>query len=720
MLVCALSISIVALLFWRSWLVLSGVWVVVGACYMGFHIHAQQDKILPKSLEGTPLQVVGTINSVVEETELQSLRFVFEVNSPRELAAKRVSLAWYNPKVKPEPGDTWQLTIKLKRPHGQLNPAGVDLEKFWFQNRISAVGTVVTKNADYVLLSKRRTINWWRQYLLQKISVDSEFSGIVAGLLLGIRHGISDAQNLILQKTGTSHLMAISGLHLGFAAAVVMLVTRSIWYVLPIAPRNLPLPGVAAVLGLMVSGGYALLAGFSVATQRAWIMLCLLLLSNLLRRHISRVHSFCLALVLVLIWDPLVILSAGFWLSFWAVGCLLYAFLGRQQLARPWRWLYPQLVMASGLLPLTLLFFEQNAWVAPLANLIAVPWVGFAVVPFCLMGCFKIAEYNVSLIWPLLEYLQKVPIYNWSQPSTYLWLRLLCAALGFVWLFAPRGIPGRYWACCGFLPLVIAHSPAIPYQQAEFTLLDVGQGLAAVIRTTSRTLVYDTGTPGQGAMSVAPYLRKLNSRIIDALIISHADSDHAGGMADLLPQIPAQQVFSSDIDKFIGSKACIAGQQWEWDGVKFKFLHPSILISSSKRNNSSCVLLVEANDQRLLLTGDIEHPAEDELIGKYGADLQADVLVVPHHGSRTSSSESFIDHVNPVLALIPVGYRSRYGHPKPQVVARYMQREIPIYSSDRDGAITVRLGLSPEDAAFLRPYCQRSVSRQPFWRLKDF
>jgi len=415
-------------------------------------------------------------------------------------------------------------------------------------------------------------------------------------------------------------------------------------------------------------------------------------------------------MLLVLLWDPFVILGVGFWLSFWAVGCLLYAFSGRTQLPRPWNWLKPQFVIMFGLMPLTLLFFQQSSIVAPLANLIAIPWVGFFVVPFCLLGLTDIATYSLGILWPFLEYLHTFPIYEWIPPQRYLILRLFLAVIGFLWMFAPRGFPSRWLGLCGFLPLFIYHIPVVPYGQAKFDLLDVGQGLSAVVRTSNHTLVYDLGNPGLGKMVVAPFLRKHGVNYIDLLMISHADRDHVGGLESLLDTMVVKEFISSSENSLFPGKLCIAGQAWDWDGVEFKVLHPSRDFISKNKNDQSCVLLIQAGEHRALLTGDIQKKGEYSLLTSQGDQLSADILLMPHHGSKTSSTAEFLEAVNPRLSFIPVGYNNPYGHPKVQVLERYWERDIELYRTDADGAISVVLGKD------LHPKLYRKHGIQGFWR----
>ncbi len=684
---------------------------IAGYTYMTQQIVAQQHLRLPPSLEGEPLTVTGTITSVVEDTSTDTQKFIFDIKQPSELA-RTVRVSWYRPRVKLQAGDTWQLRLKLRQARDLVNPAGFDREKYYFMQRIAALGRVVPNNDNNKLISTTWNIHRLRQYMFARIGASGEYGGIVGALLLGIKQGITQEQREVLQNTGTAHLMAISGMHLGFICNISILLCWFIWRRLLATRTSISAPNFVAVVGLLVSTVYAALSGFAIPTQRALIMLSIWLGGSILYGKINRINSYCIALIAVLLLDPFAVLSIGFWLSFGAVGCLLYAFTAPRQGNIFTLWLRAQFVLLLGLLPISCLFFQQSSQVGFFANMLAIPWIGYAVLPFCFCGLHSVAEYSLQLLWPILEYFNNFQVYNWSLPTNYLYLRIGCALFGFLWLFAPKGIPGRAWGCFGFAPLFLYMPLQIPYRQADFTLLDVGQGMAAVVRTAQHTLVYDVGNVGMGRQVVVPFVRSLGVKKIDSLVISHSDQDHSGGVHEVLQAYPNTEILTSAGNKFPTAMPCKAGQHWEWDGVFFTMLHPSGVYRKS--NDKSCVLLVEANNQRVLLTGDIEALSERQLIAS--SAINAEVLIVPHHGSKTSSTTKFIEAVNPLLALIPVGYQNMYGHPKAEIINRYMERGIPIFASDRDGAIRLRLG---ESLASLIPKTYRSGSRREFWRIQS-
>jgi competence protein ComEC len=445
-------------------------------------------------------------------------------------------------------------------------------------------------------------------------------------------------------------------------------------------------------------------------------MLLVFLLGILYKRKIAAIQKYSLALLTVLLWDPFAVLSIGFWLSFVAVGALLYAYSNRRQLSDRKnilsRFMHPQLVINLGLLPCTLLFFSKTAMLASVINLLAIPWVCFLVLPFAMLGSLVLvinqaiglglltfAETNFSYLWVFLKYCGQLPVYLWQTPQQYLYVYLAIATIGSLWLFIPRGIPGRYWGLITLVLLFCTRVDTLGFAQAEFSLLDVGQGLSAVIRTQNHVLVYDTGARlGEnfdlGSQVVAPYLQTIGVKHITKLLISHADNDHIGGAVGLMSKLKVEELILNDAEQLSEHKrsACLAGQSWTWDGVDFKILHPTFYQATKKRNDQSCVLMVQAGDKKVLLTGDIETKAENSLITTYGSNLKADLLIVPHHGSKTSSSLEFLQAVQPEFALIPVGYRSQYGHPKPEIIARYQQLGIHILRTDLDGALIFKLG----------------------------
>jgi competence protein ComEC len=560
-----------------------------------------------------------------------------------------------------------------------------------------------------------------RQHLRDAINTalqDHPLRGIVQALAIGNRQQISPAQWDTLIRTGTSHLVAISGLHVGLVAGFAFFMARRGWRCSARAALLWPAHKAAAVVALFTASAYALLAGFSVPTQRALVMVAVVMLAVLLQRR-TRVSSLlALALLAVLLLDPMAVLAAGFWLSFGAVAVIVYGMSGRSGESHRWwwRWGRAQWLVAVGLLPLLIGLFQQASLVAPLANLVAVPWVTLLSVPLTLLGSLLLglipglgegllllAAWSLQGLWWLLEMMGQWPQAQWQQ-GTAPWWAVACALPGVVWLLAPRGVPARWVGGVWLLPLLLARPAELAPGEAHFALLDVGQGLAAVVQTRRHVLVFDTGPRfssgfNTGEAVLAPYLRARGIGHIDTLIVSHGDNDHRGGVEGLRNEFPVQRVLSSVPQRFRTRglaqevAACRDGQNWQWDGVQFTVLNPQAEAEAARSdNNRSCVLRVQAGSQRLLLTGDIEAAAEQTLVQRHGEALAAELLVVPHHGSLTSSTPEFIAAVAPRVALFPVGYRNRFGFPKPLVVERYRQRGVQLFDTAHHGALEIRLG----------------------------
>src|SRR3569623_1107465 len=474
-----------------------------------------------------------------------------------------------------------------------------------------------------------------------------------------------------------------------------------------------PAPKAAAVAARAAAAIYSGLAGFSVPTQRALIMITAVMVAVLRQRATRPFQILAVALLLVLIWDPLAVMEAGFWLSFAAVAVIFYG-MGARLGARGlwWHLGRTQLLVAVGLQPLLLMLFQRVSLVSPLAILVAVPWGSCVTVPVSLSGAalapwwpaaatlvLALADVTLAWLWPLLQWLTDSGFAQWSQPAPPAWT-LLPAAAGALLLLAPAGVPGRWIGLILLMPLMVVAPVQPPPGEAWLTLLDVGQGLSAVIRTADHSLVFDTGPAfsasfDAGAAAVAPYLRAVGVGRVDTVIVSHGDHDLIGGFKSLVKQVSMDAVLSGVPAKVTPLAAqvqdCHAGQRWQWDGVDFEIIYP-IPELATRGNDASCVLRVSTPGAVMLLPGDIEKRSEKALLAAAPALLRADVLVAPHHGSNTSSTAPFLDAVRPHYALFAVGYRNRYGFPKSQVVERYRSLDAQLLDTAAEGAITVRLG----------------------------
>ncbi len=702
------------ILAWRRPVWLIAVFFVFGVAWATFRAGLILDERLTPELEGRDLVIVGHVADI-PRAAAYGFRFLFDVEDARlaDEAVRAPPRVLLNSSVNdftPRAGERWRLRVRLSRPHGFQNPGGFDYEGHLFRNRIRARGYVRAELAPERLAdtSIRYAIDSVRQRLGERIAAlipDSAMTGIVVALANGDERRIGEPQWQVLRATGTVHLVAISGLHISLIGGIAFFLMRYLWALPGVTVQWCPAPVMGAIAALIAATGYAALAGFVVPTQRALIMLAVAMGGILLRRRFAPSQLLAAALLLVLLYDPLSVMAPGFWLSFAAVAVILYVASGAGE--RPswiYRWGYLQWAIALGMLPLTLALFQRVSLIAPIANLIAVPVFDMAAAPLTLAGIaalgtlpdvvaaglFQLAATLLSWLWSVLEFLAGLHFGEWVQHAPPAWA-FACALVGVAVLLAPRGWPARWVGAGWLLPLILVRPPAPAQGEVWFTLLDVGQGLASVIRTQHHTLVYDTGprlseTFDTGEVVVVPYLRAQGVASVDTLVISHSDNDHRGGAESLLRALTVKRVLSSAPELPFVSETCKAGMRWNWDGVEFEMLHPPTDVRS-RHNNGSCVLVVRSRHGNVLLPGDIEKRAEQYLLARHDGRLAADILVAPHHGSKTSSHEDFVVIVRPAHVLFPVGYRNRYRHPYPAVVQRYAEIGARLYDSASAGAL---------------------------------
>lgn len=692
-------------LFWFRQSVLSA--FIVGLLWAGFQAQLRIDQRLSADLVGQDSVLTGVIASIPEQHD-RVVRFNFHPDN--DALPRLIRLSWYYPgEFLPGPGERWQFEVRLKPPSGMKNPGGFDYEKWLFMEGIGASG-YIRKGQSNRLLEPAPAwyLDKWRldiQHQLSRLLSDARHLPFILGLSLGQREQLTSEHWQILRDTGTSHLLAISGLHIGLAAALGFFLFRWGWSLSLFTLKLLPARQAGALGGFSFALFYALLAGMAIPTQRALIMVSTVMLALLLKRPLYPSHILALSLIVVLLFDPFSVLNAGFWLSYSAVALILLTCNARFPTSRL-NWISIHLWLALGLMPLLIIFFNQVSLISPLANLMAVPLVSFLVVPLVLAGMLllpltetvsqfvlSVADHLLHWLWQFLSWLSSLPFADWHVAELPWPMTLLIALLSLL-LLLPRAMPARW---LGLLPILalVSYQPDRPAEgQIYFTLLDVGQGLSAVVETHSHTLVFDTGPRfserfDTGKAVVAPYLLSRGIDVIDKLVVSHSDNDHIGGVAGLKSLVSVTETISSDLAALPTASPCVAGQQWHWDDVTFEILLP-LGNQHGSDNNRSCVLKVTADNLSLILPGDIERDSEHQLLTRYGGQLEADLLVVPHHGSRTSSTASFVQVVNPAYALFPVGYRNRWGFPKQDVLERYLERGSMILRSDQHGAIQFR------------------------------
>jgi len=713
--------------------------VAAGFLWTLWHAHAILATGLPGTLEGVDLRIAGVVASLPER-DARRTRFMFDVETLKRdgvdyASPGRVRLSWYGTFV-PELriGEEWQLLVRLKRPHGMHNPGGFDYEAWLFQQRVRATGYVRTRGENLHIGDGRGwVLGRVRQDLAARIDAaltNSPYAGIIEALAVGDRDHIDAGQWRILTRTGTNHLIAISGLHIGLIAGLAFAAVRRVWSRLGRLPLYLPAPTAAAFGALLAAVGYAALAGFSIPTQRALIMVTVAMATIILQRERALGHTLSLSLVFVLLWDPFSVMSPGFWLSFTAVAVILYGSSQRVD-ARSlwWRWGRMHVLVAIGLIPVMLVLFQRVPLASPLANALAVPWVGLVIVPLVLAGAMflpiihalgaislNLAGLALGALWPYLNLLASLDVAQWSQPAPAPWT-WWPALVGVILLLAPRGLPMRWLGLVWLLPLALIRPAPLSMGAVDFTLLDVGQGLSAVVRTRSHVLVYDTGPRfsehfDAGSAAVVPYLHEIGASRIDMLVIGHGDNDHIGGAPALGRDFDIDRTISSVPERleWLRAERCRSGQSWTWDGVRFEIIHPDFG-ARFRGNNASCVLRVTGATGVVLLPGDIEAPAEHALAKGLSKELGADILVAPHHGSLTSSTSEFIAAVRPRFVLFPVGYHNRYGFPRPAVVVRYTTAGARTLDSATQGAITFHLAAQGPLAA---PITYRQAARR-YW-----
>ena len=710
-------------------LLLSIVWTILQA-------QAGLDQRLPESLAGKDRVVTGIVASLpVTNGRGQKFRFQLDPDQAKQKGLpEQVQLSTYYPDFSVQAGERWQFSVRLKPPHGYQNPGGFDYEAWLFRHGLGARGYVRKSPAAQRLTPP--ALGWLRfradlKRQVQAVLKDHPAAVLVIGLLVGDRSGLTAEHWTLLQNTGTAHLMAISGLHIGMVAGFIYLLIRYLWPLLYRMAEILPAQKAAAVVSLIIAIFYAGLAGFSIPTQRALMMLALAVTALLVNRPLSFVNLFSTTLIVVLLWDPLSVLDNGFWLSFAAVAIIAWAMTAKQSWGRLRKFLHVQAAVSVGLMPLIMARFQMAPWLSPLANLLAIPVFTFVVVPAVLLGAVLLTlgmtgagEFLLhggadvlSLLWHILETMSQWPSARWpvSPPR---WWALVLAMVGMIWLLAPRPVPARMLSLFWFLPLFFV-SPVRPaVGEFRLTLLDVGQGLAVHVQTAQHDLVFDTGprfgpTFDTGQAVVLPYLRQNGVKHLDTLIISHGDNDHAGGVASVLAEVPVMQVLAGTHKiKTTHAQLCREGMAWNWDGVEFELLHPDDN-DYQRKNNSACVLMVRASGGRALLPADIERRAEQSLVSRYGDKLHANILVAPHHGSRTSSTKQILQRVQPRWILVPAGYRNRYHHPHPDIVKRYRRTGAVILDSAAEGAITLMVGTAGIEAQSYRRDYRRYWHHRP-------
>lgn len=714
-----LSIPIVLAAFLQArWRWVAAFWL--GAALATLVAVYRLDDRLALELDGQVVDMTGRVVGLVEQRD-KYRRFRFRIESgtfngrPVPLP-NEIRLNLYDA-LPLSSGERWRLRAKLRRPRGFGNPGGFDYERWLFTEGVGATGYV----RDASLAAKVSAPEGeWRARVAATVAalVAGRTAGLVRGLATGDRSGIPDGQWELLRATGTAHLMAISGLHIGLVAGIGLAVAGFVRRrVMP--SRGLPWPPLLA--GLLALA-YGALAGFGLPVQRALCAVAIVLLALAWRRSLPPGHAFGMALTAVLCVDPMAPLDTGFWMSFGAVAAIIFITAGRRPASSvAGRVVRIQLGLFLLLAPMTAGNFGMIPLVSPLANLVAIPLFGMVVVPLVLLALgflwwpeassvvFGWAGNALEALVLFLQWLASLgPPLAPAQPDLLQWLPAVAALL---LLLAPRALPGRCFVPALIAPAAFAlMTPWLPSAGGAPPLalhfLDVGQGLAVVVETPRHTLVYDTG-PRLGehdaaSMVLIPFL-EARGRSPDRVMISHGDADHAGGLRSLRTRYPAAN-FTGRLRNPDGVGDC-AGVEWQWEGVTFQVL----AASGGSDNEASCVLRIGFGEFSALLTGDIERRTEALLVVREGDNLRADLVLAPHHGSRTSSTQRFVETVQPALVIAAAGHGNRWSFPKPDVVARWQAAGADVLVTGGQGAISVEVGA--------QEFCARSFrSRERLWR----
>ena len=718
-------------------------WVWVGLVYAGssiwalMHFLAAMTQQIPLSWQNRAVQLDATIVSMVvsdgvkQQFTVKATRLCLEANCVKAHAKIELN-AYTNAKtaVLPfKPGQKWLLYARLKRVHHLANPSVLHVLE-WAKGDY-AVGSVLSyPRASLLKPASPFNPNSIRQKLAQQLlaaNLNENSVAIISALTLGDRSHLSSALWLLFQQTGVLHLMAISGLHIGLVATFVYALMYVLLWPWPQLFRHVPRQKIAMWAALFMAWIYGALAGFSVSTVRACIMISLYVLAKSVSRQMSWLSVLLWSSLCILMVDPLQSLNISFWLSFIAVYWIAFLL---------WIWPKPQggfkqhlsmqVSLSLCLLPFSLLFFQRSPLNAPFSNFLAVPWVSFVILPGALLALiiqtmspllahpiFIVLQWNIVYLLRFLNGMVHLFPYQWWHGGSLLSIGLLSGGLFLALLpraWQLRGL-ALVWLLLVFMPLNIQPQPPL-----RVTIFDVGQGLAVLLQTQHHTLLYDTGPSYYGGGDAAtgavlPFLKRQSKATIDMMVVSHQDADHSGGVPTLLKELPVTSLMTSAsqspfVKKIYADSAfrsaalfnprlalhlgqCVQGQQWRWDGVDFRFLSPEVGAVDKKSNNLSCVLVVTVAGQRLLLTGDIEARVEAQLLSSARAYFPDDVLLAPHHGSITSSSPTFVAAVKPKIVVFSTGYLNRYHFPENNVQKRYQMKGVLAYNTADNGAVSL-------------------------------
>jgi len=696
---------------------------LLGALWFLAAAQWQMEQRWPSRQAGEVVSVTGTIIDLPQRRE-QTVRFTLaaDAGDGSHAVPEQIRVRWYRPSRRLEPGSRWRMDLRLTPPAGRDNPGGFDYERYLLAHRIGAMGSVRGQPRLLNNDSSDRWLDRQRQRLsdiIQSETVDRDVAALKRALGVADRAGMRPELSELLRQTGTAHLLAISGLHVGMVAGLAGLLAA--WLSAPLALLSrLDRRRIGVVAGLAAALGYAGLAGFTLPTQRALVMLAVLALALLSRRPVAPGHALLLALVAVLLFDPLSPLAMGFWLSFAAVAILVWAFAWRP--TGPGQWLTgllrAQAVLLIGLLPLNVGLFGQLVPGALLANMAAIPLMGLVVLPALLFDLLTmlaglpatpvgwLADSGLQVLLHAIGWVHTLAVAHLPLAGGASWSIVLAAA-GAVWLIAPHAWPARGLGVVLLLPLLWPARAELGEDELEAWFLDVGNGLAVLVRTVDDVLLYDTGPgDGEGGDAISGILPDLLGQLrleqIDRVVVSHGHRGHAGGLASVVGK--GTVVHARGIE---GARPCVAGDEWRSGAYRFRILHPSAALPDLGRN-SSCVLHVSGPGGALLLTGGIDADVEARLVAQWNGPA-ASVVQLPAGGHRHGSSMTFLSAVAPEVAVASVARHDRFGRVHPQTRQRLEALGIEWVATGRCGAVQTLLRPGK------RPQARTMATLDPRW-----
>lgn len=693
---------------------------LLGVSWAALHIVFFDPHGMPKEAVMRHALLSGTITSVPDRSPNKT-QFQFHVDTLNHQPARaNILVSCYQKCPIVQLGQRWVLTAKIHKPRRYGNPGSFDYVRWLTAQHISWLANMELGQPHYqiktvpnhgYILSLRENLS----RRLEQLHFKANSMGIVQALALGLTKNLNQSLWDLFRRTGTTHLMVISGAHIGLVAGFGFFLTKWLWCRLERLCLHIPAQQAAAVVGMIFALGYAILAGFAVPAQRSLIACCVMLSRYFLNWRFSTWQAWRYALFLVLIIEPHAVYLSGFYLSFMAVAILVA--INQRIAVNGWRKMIAiQLACLLGLMPLTLFWFSYGAVNGLLANLLAIPWVGFVIVPLSLITTL-FGEWQMMswLNWVLdqaivvlLYYLNTIDRFAWVN-LTYTYASIISPLSMLLAMILMLFLPLRqYRLIIGIFTLVGIYPKheAIKKGEARVDVLDVGQGLAVLVRTANHTMIYDTGMQfyrgsDMGQMVILPYLKTLGIYHLNKVVISHPDQDHRGGLKSLQAAMSVDELIVDNPKRYRHAVSCHRYPDWSWDDVKFHFFQ--IKTDLHSKNNTSCVLQLSTAEGQVLLTGDIEKKAEQYLVINYDQQLQSSLIVVPHHGSKTSSSDLFLSMVKPKYAFISYGFDNRYRFPHEQVLARYQARSVELFNTVDCGMISVTLS----NKGLLSPGCYR-------------